>query len=75
MKKEQKENGQLMEIDGHKIRLCYSQEQNPVAVQGMKRVLENQVNIHLSCKTAKAKNKIPGTGRRTGRKARELDAR
>lgn len=75
MKKEQKENGQLMEIDGHKIRLCYSQEQNPAAVQGMKRVLENQVNAHLSCKTAKAKNKTLGTGRRTGRKAGELDAR
>ena len=57
MKKEQRENGQLMEIDGHKIRLCYSQEQNPAAVQGMKRVLENQVNAHLSCKAAKAKNK------------------
>lgn len=55
MKKEQRENGQLMEIDGHKIRLCYSQEQNPAAVQGMKRVLENQVNVHLSCKTAKTK--------------------
>lgn len=75
MKKEQRENGQLMEIDGHKIRLCYSQQQNPAAVQGMKRVLENQVNAHLSCKTAKEKNKTPGTGRRTGRKARELDAR
>lgn len=75
MKNEQKETGQLMEIDGHKIRLCYSQEQNPAAVQGMKRVLENQVNAHLSCKTAKTKNKTPGTGRRTGRKARELDAR
>ena len=69
MKNEQKEKGQLMEIDGHKIRLCYSQEQNPAAVQGMKRVLENQVNAHFSCKTAKAKNKTPGTGRRTGRKA------
>ena len=75
MKNEQKEKGQLMEIDGHKIRLCYSQEQNPAAVQGMKRVLENQVNARFSCKTAKAKNKTPGTGRRTGRKARELDAR
>lgn len=75
MKKEQRENCQLMEIDGHKIRLCYSQEQNPAAVQGMKRVLENQVNAHLNCKTAKAKNKTPGTGRRTGRKAGELDAR
>ena len=41
----------------------------------MKRVLENQVNAHLSCKTAKAKNNPPGEGRRTGRKARELDAR
>ena len=75
MKNEQKEKGQLMEIDGHKIRLCYNQEQNPAAVQGMKRVLENQVNAHLNCKTAKTKNKTPGEGRRTGRKARELDAR